>query len=153
MINYMRDIAGGGWRGWFILKDSRGLIRTGVPSGEFAVTVVNPQDDASLTPVVSESSQKPGLYSFLITDAFVDTHGLGSYGTVVEVTATGPRLNDVVGGAFGCFEGVLARRENAWLRGRIVIENDDELVYYAEDGITVLYRNQKLDNSREVLAP
>lgn len=154
MISFTRDVRGG-WRGWFVLKNNSGTLRTGVSQGSFTVTVVNPQDTATVTPAVSESTQKPGLYSFLIPDSFMATHGLGSYGTVVEVTVTGggPPFTDSIGSSFGFFEGTVARRWNAWVRGKVEIQNDDELVYFAEDEVTPLYRNRKLDSSREPLAP
>ncbi len=155
MIHYSRDVLNGGWRGSFVVKNSIGTLRTGIPSGSFAVTIVNPQDTAQVAPTVVESTQKPGLYRFLIADSFLTAHGLGSYDTVVEVNVVGggPAFRDAVGAPFGYFEGVVSRRANAWFRGRIALQNDDEIVYYAEDGLTALFRNNKLDSSREVMAP
>jgi hypothetical protein len=153
VINYSRDLTAGGWRGWFIVKTNAGVLRTGLVAGDFTATVVNPQDTSTLTPTVSESAQKPGLYSFLITDAFLATHGLGSYGTVVEVSASAPNLTDVVGSVFGYFEGTVVRRGNSWYRGQADVENEDEVVYYAEDGTTALFRNQSAAESRTPLAP
>lgn len=153
MISYTRDLAGGGWRGRFILKNGNGTLRTGVPAGSFTATIVNPQDTALTTPTVGESVMKSGVYSFLILDTFLETHGLGGYGGVIEVLTAAPVLRDSIDASFGFFEGTVERRANAWFKGRIEIQNDDELVYYGEDGVTRLYRSEKLDLSREVRAP
>jgi len=143
VISYTRDLANGGWRGWFVVKAAGGTLKTGVTSGEFTATVVNPQDTATSTPAVSESTQKPGLYSFLIPDAFLATHGLGSYGTVVEVSTDPPNaIVDAIGSSFGFFERTVERRANAYVRG-LVSKSADDYAYKDEDDSTVLFTNRK----------
>ncbi len=84
-----------GFRAWFTIANG-GIIRTGAVAGQFTVTIVNPGDTASLVPAVAESATKPGLYSFLITSAFITIHGVGEYGIVVETNiANPPRVIDV----------------------------------------------------------
>lgn len=150
-VSFTRDLSGGGWRGWFVVKNNSGTLRTGIAAGNFTATVVNPQDSANTVPAVAESVQKPGLYSFLIPDAFLATWGLGSYGTVIEVSS-GP-VKDAIGSSFGYFEGTVGRRTNSWVRGKVEIQNDNEIVYFDEAAITALFRNEKLDSSRNPLAP
>jgi len=80
-----------GFRGWFQI-DKNGSLVTGLVSGVFTVTVVDPSDTTSTTPTVSESSVKPGLYTFLIPSSFFVANGLGEYGVVIEVDSTGPKV-------------------------------------------------------------
>lgn len=85
-----------GYRAWFSVEDKNGLLRTGGVAGNFTVTVVEPGDTASSTPTVSESSTKPGLYTFLVPSSFFATHGVGGYGVVVEATFSSPPKIDAV---------------------------------------------------------
>ena len=85
-----------GFTAGFTVKSNLGTIRTGIPSGQFTVTVVNPADSASINPTVTESVTKPGLYTFPIPSSFFTTHGLGNYFVVIEVNALAPILRDVL---------------------------------------------------------
>jgi predicted ThiF/HesA family dinucleotide-utilizing enzyme len=89
-----------GFRAWFALKASNGLIRTGAIPANFTVTIVNPGDTASTTAAVAQSAQKPGLYTFTIPSAFLVTHGVGDYGVVVQVNVPAPQpVVDVIANA------------------------------------------------------
>jgi len=76
-----------GFRGWFTVLDVGGTVKTGLNNSSFDVTVINPQDTASVVPFVSQSDVKPGLYRFDVPNSFLLTHGTGSYGTLVEINA------------------------------------------------------------------
>lgn len=94
-----------GYRAWFTVEDKNGLIRTGGVAGNFVVTVVNPADTANTVPTVAESTQKPGLYTFLIPSSFFTTHGVGGYGVVVQVTfAAAPKVDAVFAEVLRVFE-------------------------------------------------
>lgn len=86
-----------GYRGWFTIADKNGLIRTGGSAG-CTVTVVDPTGVNTNTPAVTESSGKPGLYTFLVPSSFFTTNGVGGYGVVVEVVLTvSPKVEAVFG--------------------------------------------------------
>lgn len=75
----------------FAVIKSDGTLRTGLVAGDFTVTVVNPGDTATLTPAVSQTTQKAGVYCFTLTSGFMGTHGVGVYPFVVEIdTIAGP---------------------------------------------------------------
>ena len=76
------------FRGWFQLVRSSGDLRVNSLSSSFTAVVVNENDTASISPVVTQSQQKPGLYYFDITSSFFATHGVGSYGISIEVNET-----------------------------------------------------------------
>jgi len=76
-----------GFRAWFSVQDKNGAIRTGIPSGQFVATIIDPTDTVSLVPTVTESAVKAGLYTFLVTSTFLGTNGNGGYAVVVEVNA------------------------------------------------------------------
>lgn len=78
-----------GFRGWFAVVQL-GSIVAGIAPGNFTVTVVDPTDAASLNPAVTESATKPGLYTFLVTSAFITANGTGEYGVVVEINKPAP---------------------------------------------------------------
>lgn len=82
-----------GFRAWFRVETSQGLLRAGLTSGAFAITVRNPSDTASVSPAptVTESG-KSGLYRFDVPSSFLTTHGVGAYAVLIEVTATAPVL-------------------------------------------------------------
>lgn len=83
-----------GMRGWLTLRNNDGTIRAGEPAGTFTATVVNPGDSSSNTPVVSESAEKPGLYTFLVPAGFLTV--VGVYAIVLEVDTGNPqRVRDV----------------------------------------------------------
>ncbi len=83
-----------GFRAWFAVVVS-GLPRVGIIAGKFTITIVDPADAANDAPVVAESAQKPGLYTFLIPSAFVLANGTGEYGVVIEVVENvPPRITD-----------------------------------------------------------
>jgi len=76
---------------WFLTKRTTGVLRTGLIAGDFVATVIDPTDSATTTPAVSESTTKPGLYTFTVPTAFIATNGVGNYGIVVEInTKVGP---------------------------------------------------------------
>jgi len=85
-----------GFRGWFAVATSAGVLATGITTGSFTVTIRNPQDSASSLPSVTESG-KLGLYRFDVTSSFMLSHGPGAYGVVVEVNkTTSPKITDVM---------------------------------------------------------
>jgi len=91
-----------GFRAHFVASQGNGSLRTGLLAGDFTVTVVDPADGATLTPAVSESTQKSGMYFFDITSGFITTNGVGDYGVVVEVDtfagpSSAPHVRDVFG--------------------------------------------------------
>jgi len=79
-----------GFRAWFIIVQTGGTLATGGLSGDFTITVVNPNDTISISPTVSESTIKPGLYTFLIPNNFLIANGIGSYAIVIEVSIAPP---------------------------------------------------------------
>lgn len=79
-----------GFRCSFVAVQSDGTLRTGLVAGDFVATVVNPQNNASTTPTVTESF-KAGAYYFDVLSSFLQTHGAGEYGVTVEIdTVAGP---------------------------------------------------------------
>lgn len=74
-----------GFRGYLTLTDEFGHLVVGKESEYFIVTTVSPDDSGSDSAVVSESTQKPGLYFFDISVSFLLFHGAGNYGVVIEV--------------------------------------------------------------------
>ncbi len=85
-----------GFRGWFAVATTTGLLATGLTSGSFVVTTRNPDDTASNLSDVTESG-KPGLYRFDITSSFFSAHGRGEYGVVIEVNKPAPNpIRDVM---------------------------------------------------------
>lgn len=87
-----------GFRAWFTVADKNGLIRTGGVAGDFTATVVEPTGVNTSVLTVTESTGKPGLYTFLIPASFFTTYSLGGYGVVVEVNMTAPPKVDAVFG-------------------------------------------------------
>jgi hypothetical protein len=91
-----------GLRAWFVVTQGNGSLRTGLVGGDFTAAVVEPGDAATTAPTVSESTQKAGLYTFLVPSAFLVTNGAGEYGVSIEVdTFAGPsgspNVRDAVG--------------------------------------------------------
>jgi hypothetical protein len=87
----------GGFRAWFTVSKN-GALRTGLVNADFTVTFVDIDDSASATYTVTESALKGGLYYFDVPSAFITTNGEGEYAAVVEVNATGPKLDAVASG-------------------------------------------------------
>lgn len=89
-----------GYRGWFIVKDNEGNLRTGLAAGDFTVTVIEPNDGDSNNPSVSESGELPGTYYFDISSAFLIANGNGQYNVTVAVDTFGvsgpPNVRDVI---------------------------------------------------------
>jgi hypothetical protein len=84
------------------VTQGNGSLRTGLVGGDFTAAVVEPGDAATTAPTVSESTQKAGLYTFLVPSAFLVTNGAGEYGVSIEVdTFAGPsgspNVRDAVG--------------------------------------------------------
>ena len=90
-------VVGSALRVWFVVDDGRGTLKTGIVPGDFTVTVVAPDDSATSAPSVSESTQKPGLYQFDVSGAFLTTHGAGNYATSVEINVAAPKFDAVSG--------------------------------------------------------
>lgn len=84
------------YRYYFPLRRNNGTPRTG-DAGGLTVSIVNPADDASITPTVTESTEVPGEYFVDIPAVFTTLHGIGQYGLTVEVTSN-PRdfVGDVI---------------------------------------------------------
>jgi hypothetical protein len=94
-MNFLIAKRADGIRVSFSVSISAGVLRTGLTSGNFTVTVVSPGDDASALYPVSESTQKGGLYFFDVPAAFFIANGVGDYPAVIEVAASAPKLNAV----------------------------------------------------------
>lgn len=88
------------FRGHFAAVRSNGTLRTGLVAADFTATVVDPDDSASTTASVAESTEKAGLYYFDIPSAFFVANGVGEYGVVVEIDTTAssgtPNVIDVM---------------------------------------------------------
>ena len=90
-----------GMQGWFALSDRTGQLAGGLVSGDFTVTYINPDDDASATATVTESNELAGLYTFLVPASFFSTHGTGVYIVVIVVDSSGPDpIRDVLSRPF-----------------------------------------------------
>lgn len=80
-----------GFRAWFAAQQGNGQLRAGLVAGDFVATIIGPTDAALTTATVSESTQKPGLYTFLVPSTFTLANGRGNYGVVIEIdTKVGP---------------------------------------------------------------
>ena len=165
-----------GYRAWFVLASSKGALITGAVGGDFTVTVVDPPDSTSSTLTVSESTQKSGLYTFLIPSAFITTNGIGSYGVVIEVAkTTSVKIDDVLSANLKVsaedFDSIVAGqaaipaavwaevidgtttagtimgRVNAWVRGKVTLAGT-LATYFAENGVTALFKNNQTPTER-----
>jgi hypothetical protein len=84
------------FRFFFSVALGDGSPATGIVSGDFTVTVRNPQDTATMAaPTVTEVAN--GQYYFDILAAFTNTHGAGQYGVTIAVDSTTPKAKDVGG--------------------------------------------------------
>lgn len=163
-----------GFKAWVLVQFANGDIATGLDPSVFTITIVDPTDSATHSPVVSESTSKPGLYTFLITDTFLAANGVGNYGVVVEINAPGPNpikaaRSDVLSVFNETFdnlaESVLLslvdgtidvrtalKRLNSMARGRITLPGQpskpaQDAVYYDESG-DPLYTNRNTGDER-----
>jgi hypothetical protein len=85
-----------GIRGYFAAVN-QGVIVTGIASSSFTATVVAPDLTTSTIVTVTQTTAKPGLYTFLVPSAFLQANGVGVYGIVVEVNKPAPQpLKDVL---------------------------------------------------------
>jgi len=73
-----------------------GALRTGLVGGDFTVTLTRPDDGASSTVSVTESTQKAGEYFFDVPGAFLTV--AGDFGYTIEVDASAPKLIATNGG-------------------------------------------------------
>jgi len=88
-----------GFQAFFTITTFFGALRTGASSGQFVATVIDPADTTSINPTVTETTNAPGLYTFLIPSAFITTNGIGNYGVLVDVSVlTTPFVNDAISG-------------------------------------------------------
>ena len=67
-----------------------GTLSTGLPAGNLTITVVDPDDSASTSPTVSQTTQLPGMYKFTIPALFLTTNGVGHYGIRIGVHKPAP---------------------------------------------------------------
>lgn len=80
-------------RVWFGAQSANGSARSGLVTADFAITVRDPGNTATMaSPTVTEVAGT-GLYFFDILAAFTTTRGAGEYGVFIEVT-TPPRAVD-----------------------------------------------------------
>jgi len=93
LLGFTRQL--NGYRAWFPVSKN-GLLQTGLPPSAFTITVLDVSDGASHSPAVSESTQKPGMYFFDVTQSFLASNGVGSYGMLAEVNTAGVKA--VAGG-------------------------------------------------------
>lgn len=81
------------FRAWFQVVTSTGILRTGITSGSFVATVINPNDSFNISASVTQSLQKAGIYYFDIPSSFLTSSGPGEYAVSVEVNvATAPKV-------------------------------------------------------------
>lgn len=74
----------------FFRIERNNQLAPGIDSADVTATVVNPDDSASTTPTVTETSEKPGFYYFDLPSSFLTV--VGEYGVVIEVNSTGPNV-------------------------------------------------------------
>jgi hypothetical protein len=79
----------------FFPVSSAGALVTGLLPGIFTAVVVNPQNTATSTPAVAEST-KLGVYYFDVLSSFFVTHGAGMYGVTVEVSVPAVVVSDSI---------------------------------------------------------
>lgn len=72
-------------RVWFAAASSAGAYRSGLTQASFTINIVNPADSAQVTAVVSESTQRPGVYYFDVPSSFLLTHGVGDYVVGIKI--------------------------------------------------------------------
>jgi hypothetical protein len=73
-------------RAWFAVRTGTGAPRTGI-AASIVLKCVAPDDGATSTPVVAESTQQGGLYYADIPSSFFIAEGLGDYVITVEITS------------------------------------------------------------------
>lgn len=84
-----------GFRAWFIIKGSNGLLAPGILPDHFVATLRSPTDLTGSTFPVTQSA-KPGLYRFDVPAGFMLSGGYGEYGAVVEVSSITPHVSDAM---------------------------------------------------------
>lgn len=113
-----------GFKGWLVLVDRNGALITGAVAGDFTVTVVDPTDSATSNPSVSESTQLPGLYTFLVPSAFLTANGTGNYGVVVEVNkATPTKITDAQSAILRAYDADLGNVLGATADGSLTVSD------------------------------
>lgn len=85
------------FRVWFPVKNSGGTLQTNLSPTVFTATVINPSDTATTIIPVSQSSAKSGIYTFLVSSSFFQTHGIGDYTVVIEINSLIPAIVDARG--------------------------------------------------------
>lgn len=84
-------------RVWFQAVRNTGVLRAGLVSSDFVVTVINSSDTAFISPFVTESVQRPGNYYFDVTSSFFVTNGIGDYNVSIEIDAqTAPTVRSAM---------------------------------------------------------
>src|SRR3990167_4515457 len=76
-----------GFRGWIAIEVA-GVLRPGLTTADFTVTIITSDDDASTSAVVSESTQLPGVYFFDVSSAFLLANGVGQYNVIISTDTT-----------------------------------------------------------------
>lgn len=85
-----------GIRGYFAAVN-QGLLVTGISPVNILVTVVAPDLTTASVVAAAETVAKPGLYTFLVPEAFLQANGIGVYGVTVQVNKPPPQaLRDVL---------------------------------------------------------
>ena len=79
-----------GFRVWFQVVRSNGLLRTDITGSDFTALVVDASDTTSSQMVVTQSQQKAGLYRFDVPSVFLVSNGSGEYGVSVELDTSSP---------------------------------------------------------------
>lgn len=88
-----RSISTSGIEIKFLVKRN-GVLVTGITSGSFNITVVDPDDSASTALTVSQTTQLPGMYKFTIPSLFFTTNGVGHYGIRIGIHKPSPASVD-----------------------------------------------------------
>jgi hypothetical protein len=95
-MSYWKTIITDNLRVYFPVKSGGSLV-TGLNQLIFTSILINPEDSASFTGTVLESTQRPGIYYTDIDSTFLITHGSGMYGLSLGVHKPAPqKLDDEV---------------------------------------------------------
>jgi len=76
------------------LAKRNGLLLESQASNVFNIVVVDPDDSASTSPTVTESTQLPGMYKFTIPSSFFTTNGTGHYVICIGIHSISPKVDD-----------------------------------------------------------
>lgn len=79
---------------WFPVIRNGSLVASST-ADDFTVYVIDQNDSGFVSPFVTESTQRSGIYYFDIPSAFLVSSGTGDYNVSIEVNRTNPTVMDV----------------------------------------------------------